>query len=182
MSSTEGRKRLEPHSRPQTTNRRRLCGIPSRESAGHACQAHLLPSIPLPGTMAIVCVAFSARRLKGATSTRRDYGEDRTSQMSASADPNALADVDSVSSVSRHLRRYGSTGVSVSATLNAWLRLPSQSSGVTYNYLLILAGFQSVKPDRMVIRFVEEHAGLSTAITPLQTAELIKKVAEALSD
>ena len=61
---------------------------------------------------------------------------------------------------------------------NAWLRLPSQSSGVTYNYFLMLAGFQSVKPDRMVIRFVEEHAGLSTAITPLQAAELIKKVAE----
>lgn len=61
---------------------------------------------------------------------------------------------------------------------NAWLRLPSQSSGVTYNYFLILDGFQSVKPDRMVIRFVEEHACLSTAITPLQTAELIKKVAE----
>lgn len=29
---------------------------------------------------------------------------------------------------------------------NAWLRLPSQSSGVTYNYFLILAGFQSVNP------------------------------------
>lgn len=29
-----------------------------------------------------------------------------------------------------------------------------------------------------MIRFVEEHAGLSTAITPLHTAELIKKVAE----
>lgn len=42
----------------------------------------------------------------------------------------------------------------------AWLDLPSQSSGVTFNYLLILAGFQSVKPDRMVIIFVEEHTGL----------------------
>lgn len=42
-----------------------------------------------------------------------------------------------------------------------WLRLPSQSSGVTFNYLLILAGFQSVKPDRMVMRFIEEHAGLN---------------------
>ncbi|WAH97795.1 hypothetical protein [Arthrobacter sp. MMS18-M83] len=60
----------------------------------------------------------------------------------------------------------------------AWLKLPSQSSGVTFNYFLILAGFQSVKPDRMVIRFVEEHAGLTTAVTPTQTAELIKKVAE----
>ncbi|MET3921634.1 hypothetical protein [Arthrobacter sp. UYEF20] len=57
-----------------------------------------------------------------------------------------------------------------------WLRLPSQSSGVTFNYFLILCGFQSVKPDRMIIRFVEEHAGLEG--TPVQTAELIGQVAE----
>lgn len=61
----------------------------------------------------------------------------------------------------------------------AWLDLPSQSSGVTYNYLLILAGFQSVKPDRMVIRFVAEHAGLDAKkLTPMETAELIMQVAE----
>lgn len=60
-----------------------------------------------------------------------------------------------------------------------WLLLPSQSSGVTFNYLLILSGFQSVKPDRMIIRFVEEHAGLEgKSITPMQTAELIGKVAD----
>lgn len=61
----------------------------------------------------------------------------------------------------------------------AWLSLPSQKSGVTYNYLLILAGFQSVKPDRMVIRFVEEHAGLDgETLTPTETADLIQRVAE----
>ena len=59
------------------------------------------------------------------------------------------------------------------------MELPSQRSGVTYNYLLILAGFQSVKPDRMPIRFVEEHAGLEgKQLTPMQTAELITRVAE----
>jgi hypothetical protein len=60
-----------------------------------------------------------------------------------------------------------------------WLHLPSQRSGVTYNYLLILAGFQSVKPDRMVIRFVAKHAGLNaTKLTPMETADLIQQVAE----
>lgn len=60
-----------------------------------------------------------------------------------------------------------------------WLKLPSQSSGVTFNYFLILAGFQSVKPDRMVIRFVKEHAGLEgKQLTPTETAELIRQVAE----
>jgi hypothetical protein len=60
-----------------------------------------------------------------------------------------------------------------------WRRLPSQSSGVTFNYFLILCGFQSVKPDRMVIRFVEDHTELrGKDITPMQTAELIARVAE----
>lgn len=62
---------------------------------------------------------------------------------------------------------------------NSWLCLPSQRSGVTYNYLLILAGFQSVKPDRMVIRFVAKHAGLEAKkLTPMETADLIQRVAE----
>lgn len=62
---------------------------------------------------------------------------------------------------------------------DAWLGLPSQRSGVTYNYLLILAGFQSVKPDRMVIRFVAKHTGLDAKkLTPMETAELITQVAE----
>lgn len=61
----------------------------------------------------------------------------------------------------------------------AWLRLPSQSSGVTFNYLLILVGLQSVKPDRMVIRFIKEHAGLENrAVTPKEAARLISQVAE----
>ncbi|MCU6480467.1 hypothetical protein [Arthrobacter sp. A2-55] len=61
----------------------------------------------------------------------------------------------------------------------AWRKLPSQSSGVTFNYFLILAGFQSVKPDRMVLRFVEEHVGGGRTLTPMQTADLIKAVAQA---
>ncbi|MGY2747672.1 hypothetical protein [Arthrobacter sp. UYCu723] len=62
---------------------------------------------------------------------------------------------------------------------DSWLGLPSQRSGVTYNYLLILAGFQSVKPDRMVIRFVAKHAGLETKkLSPMETANLIQQVAD----
>lgn len=62
---------------------------------------------------------------------------------------------------------------------SVWLNLPSQSSGVTYDYLLILAGFQSVKPDRMVIRFIKEHAGLDgKRITPKEAGALIREVAD----
>jgi hypothetical protein len=60
-----------------------------------------------------------------------------------------------------------------------WLDLPSQRSGVTFNYLLILAGFQSVKPDRMVIRFVRENAELGDRrFSENEAAALIKEVAE----
>jgi hypothetical protein len=60
-----------------------------------------------------------------------------------------------------------------------WLRLPSQRSGATFNYLPILAGFQSVKPDRMVIRFIREHAVFEDRELSTSDAEtLIKKVAE----
>lgn len=37
-----------------------------------------------------------------------------------------------------------------------WKQLPSQRSGVTFNYFLILAGLPSVKPDRMVLRFLDD--------------------------
>lgn len=62
---------------------------------------------------------------------------------------------------------------------HAWSDLPSQRSGVTYNYLLILAGFQSMKPDRMVIRFIKENAELGDRrLSEEDAAALIRQVAE----
>ena len=61
-----------------------------------------------------------------------------------------------------------------------WLDLPSQSSGVTFNYFVILAGYESVKPDRMIYRFIEEHTGLtSRQIGTRQATELLRSVAGA---
>lgn len=57
-----------------------------------------------------------------------------------------------------------------------WKRLPSQSSGVTYDYLLILAGLPSVKPDRMALRFL---AGALDRPGPFGTAEAIKLISAA---
>lgn len=60
----------------------------------------------------------------------------------------------------------------------AWKALPSQSSGITLSYLFILAGYQSIKPDRMIWRFIHEHTSLTEGqITNSQAVELIKKVA-----
>jgi hypothetical protein len=76
------------------------------------------------------------------------------------------------------LRQLQAEDEDLTGVKKEWLKLPSQSSGVTFNYFLILVGFQSVKPDRMVIRFVEETIDLQGQLTPMQTAQLIKRVAE----
>lgn len=42
-----------------------------------------------------------------------------------------------------------------------WLRIPGQRSGITWRYMLMLAGVPGVKPDRMITRFVADTLGLS---------------------
>lgn len=64
---------------------------------------------------------------------------------------------------------------------NAWKRLPSQSSGVTYNYLLILAGLPSVKPDRMILRFLATALGKDTELSIQKAVELITEAAKAMN-
>lgn len=64
--------------------------------------------------------------------------------------------------------------------MKAWKGLPSQSSGVTFNYFLILAGYQSVKPDRMILKFMDEHTKLDiSTMTTTKATELISRVARA---
>lgn len=40
-----------------------------------------------------------------------------------------------------------------------WLRLPGQRSGISWRYLLILAGVENVKPDRMLRRYLDHAIG-----------------------
>lgn len=61
-----------------------------------------------------------------------------------------------------------------------WKRLPSQSSGVTYNYLLLLAGLPSVKPDRMVLRFLADALGEEAKLSTERAVDLITETAKAL--
>lgn len=61
-----------------------------------------------------------------------------------------------------------------------WKKLPSQSSGVTYNYLLILAGMPSVKPDRMVLRFLANALGEDADLSFARAVELIQTAADEL--
>lgn len=66
------------------------------------------------------------------------------------------------------------------AVHTGWKRLPSQSSGVTYNYLLLLAGLPSVKPDRMVLRFLRRALGDEVDIDTGRAVELITAAANKL--
>jgi len=63
---------------------------------------------------------------------------------------------------------------------NAWKKLPSQRSGVTYSYLLLLAGLPSVKPDRMVLRFLEPALGTGLPMTTDRALELVMAAADTL--
>ena len=63
----------------------------------------------------------------------------------------------------------------------AWKRLPSQSSGVTYNYLLILAGIPSVKPDRMVLRFLAQALGEDAELNVQRAVELMTQTAKRMN-
>lgn len=59
----------------------------------------------------------------------------------------------------------------------AWKRLPSQSSGVTYNYLLILAGLPSIKPDRMVLSFLSDALGEDAELSEDRAIDLLEATA-----
>ena len=46
----------------------------------------------------------------------------------------------------------------------AWCNVRGQSSGITFHYVLMLAGLEDVKPDRMVQRFLEAAIGRPTTL------------------
>lgn len=63
---------------------------------------------------------------------------------------------------------------------DGWKRLPSQRSGVTYGYLLLLAGLPSVKPDRMVLRFLAQALASDARISTGRAVALMSAAANAL--
>lgn len=73
-----------------------------------------------------------------------------------------------------------SPNVTANPVHDGWKKLPSQSSGVTYGYLLLLAGLPSVKPDRMVLRFLSSVIGLESQISTRRAVDLITAAAERL--
>ncbi|MEW2481734.1 heme peroxidase [Mycobacterium sp. NPDC049093] len=62
------------------------------------------------------------------------------------------------------------------ATKKLWTRIEAQSSGITWNYALMLAGLPGVKADRMVTRFVSRALD-EVELSPEAAASLVRAVA-----
>jgi hypothetical protein len=53
----------------------------------------------------------------------------------------------------------------------AWRQVRGQGSGISWRYLLMNAGHEGVKPDRMIVRFVSE--GLERDVSPAEAEDLM---------
>ncbi len=60
----------------------------------------------------------------------------------------------------------------------AWIKVPGQRSGITWEYALMLARIPGVKADRMVTRYTSEAVADGVLLAPTEAAELVKQVAE----
>ncbi|OHX01942.1 hypothetical protein [Micromonospora sp. WMMB235] len=63
---------------------------------------------------------------------------------------------------------------------SSWRAVPGQGSGISWRYLLMLAGTPGVKPDRMIRRFVARTLGGRTDVAPDTAACLVVMAAELL--
>lgn len=62
-----------------------------------------------------------------------------------------------------------------------WLAITGQSSGLTWNYFLMLLGIPGVKADRMVIRFVTETLRRPKDVSAKEASRLVEAVADDLN-
>jgi hypothetical protein len=72
----------------------------------------------------------------------------------------------------------GAEAVRLAAAEREWRAIPGQGSGLSWRYLLMLAGRQDVKPDRMVIGFVADALGRRP--TAAQAADAVHDAAGVL--
>jgi hypothetical protein len=80
------------------------------------------------------------------------------------------------------LRQASSSPGGLSQVKTTWRAVPGQRSGISWYYLLMLAGVESVKADRMVRRFVAASLGASVdRVSPARAATLLHRVAMELN-
>lgn len=75
-------------------------------------------------------------------------------------DREGIRDTDSI-------RKLAQDGAQLEQVRKAWCAVKGQRSGITWHYMLTLAGIPGVKPDRMICRFVADSLELSRpGVTP----------------
>ena len=62
---------------------------------------------------------------------------------------------------------------------NFWLKIKGQSSGISFGYFMMLLGQEGIKPDRMIIRFLEK--ALARKVSTDEAREMLAAVAHKLS-
>lgn len=65
--------------------------------------------------------------------------------------------------------------LSQDAVEKVWLKIKGQSSGISFGYFMMLLGQEGVKPDRMIIRFLDK--ALSRKVSPNEARAILAEVA-----
>jgi hypothetical protein len=92
----------------------------------------------------------------------------------------AISDIEVYSAADlREIATYADLTITVHSV---WTGVVGQRSGVSWRYLLMLAGDPAVKPDRMIVRFVASALGLDPAeVEPAFAAAAIEQAASDLT-
>lgn len=79
------------------------------------------------------------------------------------------------------LRKVADDEAQLEQVRTAWCAVKGQRSGITWHYMLMLAGIEGVKPDRMICRFVAASLGLPRrVVTPPFASEIVTAAAKVM--
>ncbi|CDP88416.1 heme peroxidase superfamily protein [Mycolicibacterium farcinogenes] len=77
------------------------------------------------------------------------------------------------------LRDAAEDGSPMDQVSTAWCAVKGQRSGITWHYMLMLAGIPGVKPDRMICRFIADSLELPRrGVTPTFALEILTAAAK----
>lgn len=127
-------------------------------------------------------------RTFGELGSPRRWAAVTNNRESTSAAPGAPLKAEAIRDAADLLRRYGvdtsldlrtATDANLVAMKNAWITVPGQHSGASWNHFLTLAGIPGVEADHMVVRYVARALGTTAENTSAADAgTLVRLVAE----
>lgn len=77
------------------------------------------------------------------------------------------------------LRKVAEDKAQLEQVRKEWCGVKGQRTGITWHYMLMLAGIEGVKPDRMICRFIADSLGLPRrAVTPPFALQILTAAAK----